>query len=346
MSGVFRSIVRITLLLLALAVGGLLVLYAMIRMPGKSHQGPLDPLSPALKDLAVELIDDVARLSRDIGERNVMHYGNLRATADFIEESLIATGLEVVRFPYTVEGKKCDNLVATIPGNGRADEIIVVGAHYDSVLGCPGANDNASGVAGLLAAARRLAKTKPSRTLRLVAFVNEEPYFFQRESMGSWVYARQCRRRGDNIVGAIVLETIGYYSVEKGSQHYPSPVLRLFYPSKADFIAFVGNRASSRLVKQTVGMFRRHARFPSEGAAMPEWVPGIGWSDHWSFWQEGYEALMVTDTAPFRYQFYHTPEDTPEKLDYDRMARVVDGLIRVIASLAETSLAETSAAEE
>ncbi|MBP0030059.1 MAG: M28 family peptidase [Roseofilum sp. Guam] len=147
--------------------------------------------------------------------------------------------------------------------------------------------------------------------------------------MGSLVYAKICKQRQDNIVGMISLETMGYYSDELGSQQYPTP-LNLFYPLQGNFIAFIGNMDSGNWVKQVIGSFHQHTQFPSEGAAVPNLLPGIGWSDHWSFWQQGYPALMITDTAPFRYPYYHTAEDTPDKIDYGKLARVVVGLERVI----------------
>ena len=187
-------------------------------------------------------------------------------------------------------------------------------------------------MAATLALARAFAGRHGERTLRLVFFVNEEPPHFQTASMGSWVHARRCRQRGEKVVAMLSLETIGYFSDEAGSQRYPAP-FSLFYPSTGDFIAFVGNYASRRLVREVVGSFRRRARFPSEGGALPGFIPGIGWSDHWAFWQEGYPALMVTDTAPFRYPYYHSVYDTPDRLDYDRMARVVSGLEGVVEDL-------------
>ncbi|MHC4320424.1 MAG: M28 family peptidase, partial [Planctomycetota bacterium] len=169
-----------------------------------------------------------------------------------------------------------------------------------------------------------------------LCFVNEEPPYFQTANMGSRVYARRCRQRGEDITAMICLETIGYYSDEKGSQNYPPP-LGLLYPSTGDFIALVGNYGSRALVRQVVESFRRHAQFPSEGAAMPGVLPGIGWSDHWAFWKEGYSAVMVTDTAPFRYPHYHQSTDTPDKIDYERMARVVEGMEAVVRELAGAS---------
>ena len=235
--------------------------------------------------------------------------------------------------PLTAEQAALGNLAAETPGADRPQEIVVVGGHYDSVIYCPGANDNATGVAATLALARTLKGFRPSRTLRFVCFVNEEPPYFQTADMGSRVYAGRCRQRGEKVTAMICLETIGYYTDEKGSQRYPAP-FSLLYPATGNFIAFVGNYGSRRLVRQVVGSFRQQAEFPSEGAAVPGFLPGIGWSDHWSFWQEGYPALMVTDTAPFRYPHYHRSSDTPDKIDYKRMARVVSGLEAVVKELA------------
>lgn len=327
-----RVLLRLVFLLLLFTALVLLQWNCMIRMPGKSYRGPLPALSARESSLAVCLRERVTTLAGTIGERNVLRHGSLEDAARFIEESLARAGYAVERQGYEVRGVTCHNLEAEVPGTDRADEVVVVGAHYDSVLGCPGANDNASGVAALLALAEQFAGRRGARTLRLVAFVNEEPPFFQTARMGSRVYARACRRRGDNVVAMVSLETIGYYSDAKGSQHYPFP-FGLLYPSTGDFIGFVGNVSSRALVRTVVGSFRRHARFPSEGGALPGMIPGVGWSDHWAFWKEGYPAVMVTDTAPFRYSHYHTARDTPDKLDYECMARVVASLEGVILDL-------------
>jgi Zn-dependent M28 family amino/carboxypeptidase len=173
--------------------------------------------------------------------------------------------------------------------------------------------------------------------VRFVAFVNEESPFFQTQQMGSWVYANECKLRGDHIAAMVSLETLGYFSVSSGSQKYPVPWLSMIYPNVGNFIAFVGNVSSRALVKQAIGSFRRRAEFPSEGAALPARIPGVGWSDHWSFWEHGYPAIMITDTAPFRYPHYHAASDTPDKLDYASMARVVEALTNVIEELANQS---------
>jgi Zn-dependent M28 family amino/carboxypeptidase len=232
-----------------------------------------------------------------------------------------------------VQGRACHNIETEI--RGSRPEIVVIGAHYDSVFGSPGANDNASGVAALLALARRFAGKPAAQTLRFVAFVNEEPPYFQTEQMGSFVYASRCKARGDRIFAMISLETIGYFSDKPGSQSYPSPGLGAFYPRTGNFIGFVGNFGSRALVRRAIGLFREQGKVPSEGAALPSFIPGVAWSDQWSFWQCGYPAIMITDTAPFRYPHYHESTDTPDKLEYDRFALVVSGMEKVIAELAK-----------
>ena len=305
----------------------------MIRMPGQSHQGPLPPLTDEQRTLAQELHSHVQMLAEQIGERNVFHHDRLVMAANYIRATLAGAGYEVRLQPYEVAGKICENIEAEVRGGKRPDDIIVIGAHYDSVQGSPGANDNASGVAATLALARAFAETTPARTLRFVSFANEEPPLFQTEHMGSRVYAMRSRERGENIVLMLSLETIGYYSDEPGSQHLLFP-LNLIYPSTGNFIAFVSNVENGFLVRQLVGSFRQQAQFPSEGGALWDLIPGVGWSDHWAFWKEGYPAVMVTDTAPFRYPAYHSPADRPELVQYERMARVVSGLRAVIVEMA------------
>jgi Zn-dependent M28 family amino/carboxypeptidase len=303
-------------------------------MPKKSFSEPLPELNGEQARLRDELRQHVQTLAGNIGERNVYLPTRLRAAAEYIENTFTNSGYKVTRQTYTAGGENCDNLIVEIPGKTHRDEIIVVGAHYDSVSGSPGANDNGSGVACVLALARVSAGVEFQRTVRFVAFVNEEPPFFQTEKMGSLVYAKSCQERGDRIVAMLCPETMGYYRMEKGSQKYPFP-MGMFYPSRGDFIAFVGNTTSAKLVRRCVKVFREQAPFPSEGGALPGSLPGVGWSDHWAFWQAGYPGVMITDTAPFRYPHYHTQEDTPDKLDYERFARVVDGLRPVLKDLAD-----------
>jgi hypothetical protein len=308
--------------------------WMMIRMPGTSHRGELPAPDESLNSLGDELRREVQQLAVDIGERNVRDRPHqLAQTADYIEAQFKAAVEGVNRQEYVVANTKCCNVEAEIPGKSRPREIVVVGAHYDTVVGTPGANDNTSGVAAMLALTRRCSTRKNDRTLRFVAFVNEEPPYFQTENMGSWVYARQCRQQGDNIVAMLSLETLGWYDDTPDSQNYPPPFGR-FYPSTGNFIGFIGNTTSRDLVRQAIKTFRRNEQFPSEGAALPEAIPGVGFSDQWSFWQEQYPAIMVTDTALFRYPHYHRAEDTIDKVDFIKMARVVRGLEKVIAELA------------
>ncbi len=306
---------------------------AMISMPGTSHRGPLPPATEDEQALEGRLRGHVERLADTIGERNVWTPEALEAAARYVESVFTDVGGSPRRLPVPGRIDTLVNVEMELPGTSLAEEIVVVGAHYDSVAGCPGANDNASGVAAVLECARLLRDSGPARTVRLVAFVNEEPPFFQTSAMGSLVYARAARQRGDRIVAMLSLETVGCYSDAPGSQQYPPP-LGFFYPRQGDFIGFVGNVRSRALVRRCIGSFREHTPFPSEGAAVPGFLTGIGWSDHWSFWQAGYRGVMVTDTAPFRYAHYHRPSDTPDKLDYGRMARVVAGIARVVADLA------------
>ena len=221
-----------------------------------------------------------------------------------------------------------------ISGTASPGDIVIIGAHYDTVPGCAGANDNTTGVAAVLELARLLSTRITDRTVRLVAFVNEEPPFFRTDLMGSRVYARRCRERDDNVVAMLSLETIGFYADEPGSQKYPFP-FSFFYPDTGNFVGFVGNLGSRSLTRRAIRAFRESTQLPSEGLAAPAWIPGIGWSDQWSFWQEGYPGVMITDTAPFRYPYYHTPQDTPDRIDYDRFARVVMGVSRVVEVLAQ-----------
>jgi Zn-dependent M28 family amino/carboxypeptidase len=283
--------------------------------------------------LSAALAGHVRVLAEDIGDRNVWRLSRLALAARYIREWLSSLGYTPSRQRYEAMGIPVENLEVELPGTSKSKEIVIVGAHYDSVRGCPGANDNASGVAALLELARALQAHSLSRTVRFVAFVNEEPPFCFTSEMGSDRYAERCRARGEKIVAMLSLETIGYYSAAKGSQRYPMP-FDLFYPSTGHFIAFVGNLRSRALVRRSVGTFRRETHFPCEGVAAPGFLPGIFWSDQWSFWHRGYRAVMVTDTAPFRYPSYHTEEDTPEKIDYDRLARVVGGLEHVVQDLA------------
>ena len=327
------AVIRLSVFALFLIIVCLWGYYIMVKMPGKSYRGQL----PALTDKQIAIRDEltgvIKKLADEIGERNIWNHKQFTAAGDFIENSLIQAGYKTRRQDYEVQGKTCCNIEAEKKGSKYPQQIIIIGAHYDSAYGTAGANDNASGVAAVLALARCFADSMNVRTLRFVLFANEEPPFYHTNQMGSMVYAKGCRDNGDNIIAMFNLETIGCYSDKPNSQRYPPP-FNLVYPATGNFIGFVSNLGSSRKLLHTViASFRKACLFPSEGGAVPEVIVGINWSDHWSFWQYNYPAIMVTDTAPFRYQYYHSPDDTPDKINYDCMARVVSGLESVIAEL-------------
>jgi hypothetical protein len=288
--------------------------------------------------LAERLKAHVTYLSGTLGEHNMTRFPKqLEMAADYIEKEFRGMGLTPKIQTYTikeipqVKGQTAKNISVEISGTSRPDEIIVIGAHYDSVEQAPGADDNSSGVAGMLEMARRFATHQPNRTLRFVAWTNEEPPYFWTQDMGSLVYAKECREKNENIIVGISLECLGFYSDQSGSQKYPFP-LGLFYPPVADFVSFVGNTASKRQVHDLIKLFREKVKFPSDGAALPGTLEGIGWSDHWSFWEAGYPGVVVTDTAYLRNDHYHTGHDSPNTLDYEKMARVIYGMNDVIES--------------
>lgn len=282
---------------------------------------------------AAALRRHVEALAGDIGERNVARPHALAAAERYLADFWSGQGFTVAAQRYEAAGVDCANLEVVVPGESRPEEIVVIGAHYDTVEGSPGADDNASAVAALLEITPMLAQARPARTVKLVAFVNEEAPFFFWGSMGSGVYAKAARRRGDDIRAMFSLEMLGCYSDAPGSQSYP-PLLQHFYPDRGNFIAFVSNLRSRRLLRATVGAFRAVSTFPCESAALPAWIPGVSWSDQLSFWRAGYRAVMVTDTAFHRYPHYHRATDTPDKLDYARLATVTEGLAGAFARLA------------
>ena len=260
------------------------------------------------KEIASALRHHVFTLAEEIGERNIFKPQALHDAERYIKETWQAMDYEVQSQIYEVNGVRSANLEITIPGSHKANEILLVGAHYDSVRGSPGANDNGSGVATLLELSRLFVGSTPQRTIRFVAFVNEEPPFFLTSDMGSMHYAKAARRHGDDIRLMLSLETIGYYRDEPKSQGYP-PLFRYFYPDKGNFIAFVSNFRSRSKLKKLTRAFRHCSDFPVEQVSTFSGIPGVAWSDHLSFWRRRYHAVMVTDTAFYRYPYYHSYED-------------------------------------
>lgn len=285
-------------------------------------------LSEEEKSTAENLKRIVHHLAGDIGTRNYHSYANLDKTAEFIIQSFEGMGYVVTVMPYEMHGKAFKNIIAENPGQAKTEDIVLIGAHYDSCFN-PGADDNASGVAGLIELARLLKEEPLTSKIRFAAFTNEEPPFFMTEQMGSRVYAREAIRKGEKIKVAVILEMIGYYSDKAFSQKY-LPLLGPFYPNRADFIAFVGNFPTHRITEKFYRAFRAHSDFPVEKITSPDFIPGINFSDHWSFWKEGLPALMVTDTAFLRNPHYHQATDTARTLDYAKMSKMLYGLRRSI----------------
>ena len=322
--------VAIAVILVAIVAAALL-LYRAFRMPGRSYLGAAPP--PA-RDLVGELRHDVYALAGTIGERNLVTTPEAFAEAAvFIEDALRKAGYAPQRQTFEADDVPCANIEVEIRGAVNPNDIVIIGAHYDTVAGSPGADDNATGVAALLAIARRFASEQPARTVRFVAFANEEPPFFTTDRMGSWVYAKRSRDRGERIVAMVSFDAIGFYSNDEGSQQYPA-MLEAVYPSTANFVAFASNIGSRALLQQCIDVFRGRATIPSEGGALPEDIPGIGWSDQWSFWRHGFDAVMVTDTALYRNPHYHTRTDLPDTLGYEALARTTEGLLAVTRALA------------
>jgi hypothetical protein len=275
-------------------------------------------------------------LAKTIGPRHAGVPARLNATIKYIEGTLgpANLGYSVRRESYKAGESEFHNLVleiiSTNPDTGH--EIVLVGAHYDTAMTTPGADDNASGVAACISLAQAFARSENARTLRFVFFANEEPPWFQTENMGSLVYAKGCKSRGETIVAMLSLESLGYYSDAPGSQKAP-PVPGVTFPDTGNFLAIVGNATSAPLATQIAGYFRTSSTLPAYSIALPATIVEQGWSDHWSFWQQGYPAVMVTGTATFRNPHYHLPTDTADTLDYDRLTLAVQGLEGVIREL-------------
>ena len=290
-----------------------------------------------LESLAARLEATVRHLSGDIGERHFRRAHALDDALSFIRDELGRSHVTATDHPFEVSGRQFTNLEVIVPSRSGGTEpgCIVVGAHYDTVPGTPGADDNATGVAALLELARQLAHERFERGLRLVFFPNEEPPFFPNAGMGSAAYAAQLRRAGVDVHLMISLEMLGYYSDRPHSQRYP-PGFSFWYPNRGNFIAFVSNLRSRKRLHELKSAFTTSCDFPCESLAAPEWTVVVGLSDHSSFWKQGYPGLMVTDTAFMRNPHYHQASDTADTLDFDRFAQVTAGLVEAVKRLASS----------
>lgn len=325
------SSIALGCVLLALLVT-LLVRYSIV-FPRLAGEGPLPPLSPVETALKPRLMGHIAAIAST--PHNLEHPEALEQAARYIETSLANAGHSPVAHVYEVAGMPVRNIEVVIEpeDHGSIMGTYVVGAHYDSPDDSPGANDNGTGVAALLELASLLRAFKPRRhRLRLVFFVNEEAPYGKTPDMGSLRHATHLREKGEAVLGMIALETIGYFSNAPGSQAFPAP-FGLVYPTRGDFIAFVGLPGSRRFLHRAIGAFRAQTHFPTIGGVAPGFLEGIDLSDHWAYHQLGFPALMVTDTAPFRNPYYHTHNDRPENVDYESLARITKGLERMLRDI-------------
>lgn len=331
-----RSVIKFLVAFCVLVLGALGSAYwYFIRCDGRWHGVPFELRGTAdLQALEVRLRTDIAFL-QSLGPRHIANeiaYLQLMRCADWIEQEWQTQGYRVQRHEFTVNEKTCANLEIEIPGTSAGSEIVVISAQYDTLPDSPGANNNGSGVAVLLRLSELLKHQRPDRTVRLVQFVNEEDPFFGTDQMGSYVYAKACHGRGDNICAMLSLDSIGIYKHTPGSQRLPWP-FSLFYPDRGDFLAFIGNLSSRQCVKVATRGFRKGSSFPIAAGLAPEWVKGVTWSDHASFWKFGYPGVQVTDTGAFRSASHTTREDTMDKIDFGSLARITHGLYGAIMEL-------------
>ena len=281
----------------------------------------------------------VRELTVTIGERSVFHPKNLKRTESYIESTWRDMGLPVTLDTYEYQGFTVANVIATVDFGERPSRFLVVGAHYDSVMGTVGADDNASAVAVLLETARWLAALRGKAALDLrvtfVAFALEEPPAFATRYMGSRVYAKRAKQTGERIDGMICLEMVGYTCKQPGCQRYPLPLMFRKYPREGNFIGVVGNFGSRAFTRSIAQIFRRNADLPVVTLTVPfsGWLlPSVRLSDHSPFWDQGYHAVMVTDTAFFRNPYYHSAADTMDKLDFHFMAELVESLVMFLVN--------------
>lgn len=281
------------------------------------------------------LLGHVSMLSEKLVPRDHWHIHNLDQCADYIADHFKRAGAVVAMQEFDVNGRGYKNVIATFgpPTSSR----IVVGAHYDAYGEYPGADDNASGVAGLIELGYLLGQADLQQRVELVAFTLEEPPYFRTENMGSARYALGLHKAEADIEAMLCLEMIGFFSDEKNSQKFPSALVKWFYPNRGNYIAVVGSWGDRKLTKHVKGAMKGATDLPVHSMSAPKSFPGLDFSDHLNFWDQGYTAVMITDTAFYRNFAYHTADDTLQRLDFDRMAKVVLGVYEAVVQLAENN---------
>lgn len=292
----------------------------------------LKPTLTEIPDISPEALQrDVEMLSVTFAERNFLHIETLNQAAHFIHTQFSHASSETQLQTYTVDGDQYHNVIAHFgPKQGQP---LIIGAHYDAFEETAGADDNASGVAGLLALAQLLKAHPPKIPVELIAYTLEEPPFFRTEDMGSRRHADQLAKDGITPRLVIALEMIGYFSDAPNSQQYPFAQLAWFYPTEANFIAVVGHFAGTQETRRVKAAMQSATDLPVLSINAPAMLTGIDFSDHASYWQHDMPAIMVTDTSFYRNKHYHHPTDIPSTLDYARMAKVVQGVYGVIKSM-------------
>ena len=293
---------------------------------------PTKSESPLVRVNTERLEKHVRMLSETFIPRDADSTQNLDRVAAYISRQLRDAKGSVSEQTYNIGKKTYRNVIATF--GPTAGERIVVGAHYDAFHTFPGADDNASGIAGLLELARLLARDELPMRVDLAAFTLEEPPYFRTKWMGSAVHARSLKEQGVEVRAMIALEMIGCFSDERGSQGVPLPILKLFYPSRGNFIAVVGKLGQRRLTRRVKKAMQCATELPVYSINAPSIVPGIDFSDHRNYWAAGYPAVMITDTAFYRNSRYHSARDTADTLDYSRMALVVEAAHAAVLDLA------------
>jgi Zn-dependent M28 family amino/carboxypeptidase len=320
-----RFVVRVNLALLAATA---IVVACVVTQPVIPAGSTADV--PAADPVRLEA--SVRALAERFHPRDAGHVANLDAAAAWLSAELTASGARVSEQTWVTDGETYRNVVARLGPD--AGERVVVGAHYDVCDPLPGADDDASGVAGLLELARLLGERPPAGPVELVAYSLEEPPYFATPEMGSAHHAAALAEAGVRVRAMLSLEMLGYFSDAPDSQHYPVGVLGWLYPARGDFIAVVGNLSQASLARRVKRTMRAAGTVPVESINAPGWLTGIDFSDHRSYWQRGFPALMVTDTSFYRNPNYHEASDTPETLDYARLARVVSAVQRAVQELA------------
>ncbi|MBN1501304.1 MAG: M28 family peptidase [Spirochaetes bacterium] len=298
------------------------IIYSVILLMATSLLSSLS-LNEKLVD---NLYSHVSFLVSGEGPRNNNNTESLNSVSEYIKQEFIKSGYSAEFQEYEAGGKLFRNVICSY---GNQDlPVIVLGAHYDVFGNFPGADDNASGIAGLIEIARITAENKPELNYRIefTAYSTEEPPFFGTVNMGSAVHAGNLFKNNAKVKLAIVLEMIGYFSENENSQQYPAGIMKLFYPNKGNFIAVVGRPADKKYINSVKKTLKQKSTLSVKTLSAPSFVKGIDFSDHRNYWKYGYNAIMITDTAFFRNPNYHKKTDTIDTLDFNRMAEVVKGV--------------------